>query len=121
MKKHGLLLLMLPLLLTACGGEGGSSSSEEDPNKRVEDTRQLDVFERTALSYTAKDALGREFPVADLHKEGKEVGIFYHIWHGYHNRGVFDVTKLLHDNPEALYNLSTQETASPLGEFHYWG
>ena len=117
MKKSRLLLILaLPLSLVSCGGGGGST--EEG---RVEDTRNLDPFENTALSYSATDALGRQFSVADLHKEGKKVGIFYHIWHGYHNNGIYDVTKLLHDNPEALYNLSASETASPLGEFHYWG
>ncbi|MCF0107756.1 MAG: hypothetical protein HUJ59_01935 [Bacilli bacterium] len=111
------ILSILALILCATG-------CKNESNKRIEDTRNLNPFEYTQLSYTAKDSLGREFSVSDLHKENKEVGIFYHVWHGYkhaENKGIFDVTKLLQDNPNALYNLSATEEDSPLGAFHYWG
>ena len=118
MTKHRLLLtLSIPLVISSC------LTGCEKKEKRIEDNRELTAFERTQLSDSAIDALGREIPVVDLCKDGNTVGIFYHVWHGYHNdnRGIYDVTKLLHDNPEALFNLDVNEPASPLGQYHYWG
>lgn len=62
------------------------------------------------------DVYGRVFqPVAGF-DETKEVGIFYFLWHGESGKSTFNVTELLKNDPETLYDLSKDTN-----EFHYWG
>ena len=62
------------------------------------------------------NATGQEIP-------NREVGIFYHLWHGYHTMGKadnFDMTKIREQyGDDALFN--RDETYSPENEFHWWG
>lgn len=97
-----------------------SSSSKGWDGIRVEDNRQLDSFAFTQNSITSVDALGRNLPAIDLADESKKVGMFYFLWHGAHETGIYDISKLLANDPDDLWSLEPN-TASPVGAFHYWG
>ena len=53
----------------------------------------------------------------------REVGMFYHVWHGAHTTGLsdnFDMTKIREQyGDDALFNRN--ETYSPENNFHWWG
>jgi hypothetical protein len=68
------------------------------------------------------DQFGRAFLPSMGQKEDKEVGIFYFLWLGMENtmRGIYDNTKLLAENPDALWDKAGSEI-SPTNQFHYWG
>ncbi len=54
----------------------------------------------------AIDHLGREvvnYEQAGPEKEGKVIGLFYYLWHGYHGtQGPYDISKILEQDPDAL-------------------
>ncbi|MDR0831867.1 MAG: hypothetical protein LBM99_03095 [Bacillales bacterium] len=128
MKKK--LFLLFPLLLVGCTPEIKTSSSFEsseesssaEPIIRVEDKRDIDEFEYSNNSLAITDELGRTIAPAGQRDPNLFVGIFYHIWHGYHNDTgkIYDNTKLLAEHPDDLYNISGT-SLSPLNSFHYWG
>lgn len=73
----------------------------------------------------ATDDYGRSFGFMDGYKTDKEryVGLFYFTWLGWHGtqmQGVYDITKLIDENPDALWDTEGNEE-SPLGQYHYWG
>lgn len=75
-------------------------------------------------SITASDSLNRWTLVPGTRKsEKKYVGMFYFTWLGQHPSGqigVFDITKLNKNSPQALFDKKgTPE--SPLGQYHFWG
>ena len=88
---------------------------------RVNDSRNLSPYEYTIANISTTDALGRTVRIGDIRNDNY-VGLFYHVWHGYHTKdeGIYDITKLLENNSEALYNIDGTED-SPLEKFHYWG
>lgn len=95
-------------------------SSTPKPITRVDDDRDLSIQDYTINNLTTVDELGRVLNPGDRRDREKQVGVFYHIWHGYHNNGIYNITELLEDDPDALYN--PEGTAnSPLNVFHYWG
>ena len=50
-------------------------------------------------------------------------GIFYFTWHGQHGgqqSGIYDITRLLNENPDALWS-TTRNAESPTGQYHFWG
>ena len=82
----------------------------------------VQAYEEPYLDYhtdtwVATDALGRVLPSYEEvgpRREGKLVGMFYYIWHGAHGNKIYDITKILKDNPE-------NPEWGPEGEFHFWG
>lgn len=94
MKKQLLILLLIYFSLHSIHGQNISSD-------------QL----------VAEDALARTLPTHDEvgnKRPNKFVGIFYYIWHGAHSREVFDISKILRENPE-------NPKYGPLKKFHFWG
>lgn len=70
-------------------------------------------------TWVATDALGRKVKAADdedisFPKEHRWVGVFYYIWQGYHGNTVYDISKLLKENP-------SNPAFGPQHSFHYWG
>lgn len=122
MKKYLFLSFIIPLLLTSCGGNEPTSSSTEEAPKftRIEDKRNLDIFDYTLNNLSATDDYGRLTPVTNIRKKDKKIGIFYHVWHGYHNTGIFNITELLANDPDSLWDPDGNEN-SPMKAFHYWG
>lgn len=78
--------------------------------------------EFTLLNTSAVDALGRVTSRSSGEKEDKTryVGMFYFNWLGAHHQGVYDVTKLLEENPDALWD-PNNTTESPINAYHVWG
>lgn len=73
----------------------------------------------------ATDDYDRSFGYMDGYKTDKEryVGLFYFTWLGWHGtqmQDVYDITKLIDENPDALWDTEGNEE-SPLGQYHYWG
>lgn len=51
---------------------------------------------------------------------GQECRDRFFLWHGESSQTTYDITKLLRDNPDALWNIEGDEE-SPVGAYHYWG
>lgn len=98
-------------LLTGCGKK----------DMRAEDARSMGDCQYTVVNLAATDKEGRTVRMADGEIGGRYVGLFYHIWHGYHTNGypeIYDVTKLLSEDGEAFRDLTNRRG---YGKFHYWG
>lgn len=93
------------------------STSSSSAITREADNRGLDKFTFTTNNIVGTDGLGRYSPSADK-TNGKTVGMFYFLWHGTHETGIYDVSKLLVDHPTEVLNPVTS-SVSPVGEFHY--
>ena len=96
---------------------------DPEPIVRVEDTRNLSVYDYTVTNISATDREGRTVRTGDSEDRSSYVGLFYFVWQGYHTKNyghINDITKLLAENPEALYDIEDNE-ASPLDEFYFWG
>jgi len=68
-------------------------------------------------TWVATDALDRPLPTHDTvgdPKPNRTVGIFYFLWLGQHDHTVFDISKILAENPDA-------PKWGPPGQFHFWG
>ena len=84
--------------------------------------------QQTINRLSATDDYGRSFGYMDGFKEGEEqryVGLFYFTWLGYHGSemsGIYDVSKLIDEDPDALWAIDSRDTTvSPLGKYHFWG
>lgn len=89
-------------------GISGSGFSQNSPG-----------FPLANSNWKATDALDRTLPQYEQTgpvKKDKWVGLFYYIWHGYHNPKdtIYDITKMLRQNPK-------DPAYGPKGNFHYWG
>ena len=76
----------------------------------------------TINSLVATDALGRHFDEANVTSSSRRVGIFYHVWHGYHTPyKTPTITELLSSNPELLFDKTADVYSdSPTDNMHYW-
>ncbi len=116
MKKH----IYFPIALVALCVVSSCTSNNEV--KRVEDTRDLTDFEFTTNNLTTTDDLGRTLSLGDTRRDDKLVGIFYHVWHGYHNslcddlESTYNISYLLENDPNTLWDPSIHQK-----DFHYWG
>lgn len=71
------------------------------------------------------DDYGRSVDYIDGYKTDKRryVGLFYFTWLGWHGSqmdGVYDVSKLIDEDPASLWS-TNDNSASPLGKYHFWG
>lgn len=103
-------LVLLGMSLTSCGPQ----------INRVVDDRNLTDQEYTINNIVALDNLERVVKTGAKRNKDKEFGLFYHIWHGYHTNGIYNITDLLENDPESLWDHRGTPN-SPYGEFHYWG
>lgn len=80
----------------------------------------------TINSLVATDALGRHFDETNVTASNRKVGIFYHVWHGYHTPyKTPNITELLSENPELLFDktadiYSDSPSESSSNPMHYW-
>lgn len=114
MKK---VLLMTSIFLASLAILGCQTTTTGIP--RIQDERELSLQEYTVANLAATDALGRDVRTGDQRND-KTVGLFYHVWHGYHVNGIYNITQLLEFDPDALWNIDGTPD-SPLNAFHYWG
>ena len=115
-----LVAFIIPMALSACNGKKPNTSSSEQPIIRVDDEREITSQEYTVNNIAGIDEYGRVTTIGDLRKQDKKVGVFYHVWHGTHNTGIFDITQLLENDPESLWDPEGNAN-SPLKAFHHWG
>ena len=121
---------LLAFTLTSCvnspvpSSSSSSSSSSDAPSSSEtplpEDTRDLSPIEYARVNLTGKDSLGRKIERYDSYKEKKSyVGLFYHVWHGAHETGIYDITKLESTEEGRIALSSRSDPASPEGAFHW--
>ena len=115
-----LIAFIIPMVLSACNSKKQNNSSSEQPIIRVDDERDITPQEYTVNNIAGIDEYGRVTTIGDLRKQDKKVGVFYHVWHGTHNTGIFDITQLLENDPESLWDPEGNAN-SPLKAFHHWG
>lgn len=74
---------------------------------------------RSVTYITGTDALGRKIkPVADF-REDRFVGIFYFAWHNSDQHKVFDVTKILRENPDDLWSMDPKNPIAPRATYYF--
>ena len=103
--KTAVLPVLLGLTLTMMG----SAAMAQNQTGQVRDTM--------SDTWVATDALARTLPDIEQCgpiREDKIVGIFYFVWLGAHSKHVYDITKILAQNPE-------EAPWGPPGAFHHWG
>ncbi len=126
-KRQTLFALSIPLLcLASCGGKDPvSSESGAGPDSssadfvRVEDDRALSDAEFTRANLVGYDEHGRFIQRGDS-STGKKLGLFYFLWHGSHETGIYDNTKIEAELPGATLDPDAG-AISPVDAFHYWG
>ena len=74
----------------------------------------------TVASLASVDAYGRTAYASYERQENRDVGLFYFLWLGAHGNKVYDISDLLENDPDALWDTEGNEE-SPLGQYHYWG
>ena len=123
MQKKKLLSIVssaLAVCLSGCMGMGDTESTGKQPNTDGYTSASKNLYEATINSLVATDALGRSMGETDAYASEKSVGMFYFVWHGEHNSGIYDVTKLSESDPESLWSTDIN-SVSPLNASHYWG
>ena len=98
------------LLFLATFGSALCSAAQES-------AKTIELQNYNTDNWVATDALGREvvtFETAGTLKKDKKVGVFYYIWHGYHSKKIYDITKIL-KSPKG------KRKWGPKGKFHFWG
>ena len=115
-----LVCLAFSLSAVSCA-KGGKTEEGEKPVEivRVDDERGLDPIAYTAANLSATDKTGRELQTGDKRIKDRYVGLFYHIWQGYHTKTykeVLDITEQLNGEPDVLWDMSVNAK-----RFHFWG
>lgn len=108
-----LFLVSVSALLTACSKEEATPQIE-----RSEDTRSLSDFEYTRANLVGYDEYGKFIERGDT-KNTNKVGAFYFLWHGSHETGIYDNTKIEKELEGATMDPNAG-SISPVGVFHYW-
>ena len=100
MKKTAAVAIALLMLFSLAGCKG---KTETKTTAKTYDKRVMDDFDYTAANLSAIDDLGRISAKGDV-RNGNQVGIFYHLWHGVHESAgeTLDLTKILKENPDYL-------------------
>lgn len=143
-----ILFLISSVFFVGCGGETEKEPTKDpEQGSQGESDMTIDKGDSENPTYTfvtdgelavstvsrqdtinklqATDDYGRSFGYMDGYKTDKDryVGLFYFTWLGWHGtqmQGVYDITKLIDENPDALWDTEGNEE-SPLGQYHYWG
>ena len=131
------LFLLSACFMSACGGNEGNGGTDmtidkgdkSNPTYTFVTDGELTVStvskQDTVNKLQATDSYGRSFGYMNGYKTDKKryVGLFYFTWLGQHGgemNGVYDITKLIDENPDALWDTDgTQD--SPVGKYHFWG
>ncbi|MHB1453240.1 MAG: hypothetical protein ACYCYM_04710 [Saccharofermentanales bacterium] len=98
-----------------------STTSSRNASSAIEDTF-TDLGYNT-YNMMATDVYGRMFPEITGYRKDRYVGLFYFMWLGQYGEqqyDIYDMTKLLANNPEALWDPSGP-AESPNMLYHFWG
>ena len=98
---------------------------KDEQIERVADNRTLTDNEYTVNNITATDALGRYFGPSSVENKEKYVGMFYFLWlgqdQGAGQNGIYNISELLENDPDSLWDISASNKVSPTGTYHHWG
>ncbi len=116
MKKYLSFTLCIILLVAvaACG-------KPENSVQRTADLRNLNAFEYTYSNIASIDKDGRTVRTGDSVTQNNFVGLFYHVWQGYHTKTYnqnYDLTLIMQENPAYL---TADYLSDNSNKFHYWG
>lgn len=99
------LLLAVLILMTAC--------AKKDSRERVDPYTDINGYNTNLIC--GIDMFGRTVePVTGLRTD-RDVGIFYFVWHGESGRNTYNITEMLKNDPETLW-----DTSVSYASFHYW-
>ena len=144
-----LAVVFVTIFAFGCGNTGGASVGGESESKREEESvnNSIDKGDKNNPSYgfdgdgelqasaagkqstvnklQTTDDYGRSVDYIDGYKTDKSryVGLFYFTWLGWHGNqmdGIYDVSKLIDEDPSSLWS-AENNSASPLGKYHFWG
>nr|WP_293844248.1 hypothetical protein [uncultured Arsenicibacter sp.] len=82
-----------------------------------QDSGNSPILPPLSSNWAATDGAGRKLPMSGevpRYKGGKYVGMFYFLWHGHDVTPVYDISKLIRQNP-------AKPAYGPAGAFHWWG
>lgn len=74
-------------------------------------------------TWLATDALGRTMPqvaVTGEPRADKIVALFYYLWNGSHTTGLYDISKIIAQDPAAIHEFDSP-LWGPEGAWHFWG
>ena len=90
---------------------------------RVQAQSDLSAVDYTLSHITATDALGRELPDVAGYRTDRYVGLFYFTWMGQQGEPqteVYDITKLLRTDRDALFSIAEDNAAAPVGYNYFF-
>ena len=123
-----LSLCLLSGAFSGCSVLGGGTDDPvgdtDTTIDRVADERDLADTEYTLLNLAGTDALDRTFTSADSEDKDLYVGMFYFLWLGQHaseQGGIYDVTEITDDGEDMDAFYTTNDSSSPVGQYHFWG
>lgn len=113
------LSLLMVFSTAACGKENKKPTVTPEEIVRVVDSRNLNAYENTIYNLSSTDREGRTVATVDGRTKKNYVGLFYHVWQGYHTNTygkVLDITKLRAADPGFM-----KDTETDAKLFHFWG
>ena len=90
------------------------------PSARLDAQATWDTF---ADTWAATDALGRTLPtpaVTGPPRADKKIAMFYYLWNGSHTTGLYDISKIISQDPDAIHEFDNP-LWGPRNSFHFWG
>ena len=120
-KRKHLVAFVMPFLLLSLNLTGGTIRGFKNDGNLEHNIDKQETINR--LSGT--DDFGRAFGYVNGMKENKYVGLFYFTWlgqHGTQQDGIFNITRLLKDDPDSLWNKDIDKLYpdSPKDKYHFW-
>jgi len=74
-------------------------------------------------TWVATDALGRTLPNAEVvgaPRSNRTVAMFYYLWNGSHSTGLYDISKIITQDPNAIHDFNNV-LWGPQNHWHHWG
>ncbi len=81
---------------------------------------QRDIF---ADTWAATDSLGRTLPapaVTGPPRSNKTIALFYYLWNGSHTTGLYDISQIIAQDPDAIHEYNNPLWGPPT-HWHFWG
>ena len=106
----------------ACAPKTVTPPDPETPSEpEILEIPEMSDYDFTLGGISAADSFGRTSYASFNKQEYKrDVGLFYFLWLGAHGNHVYDISKLLEEDPDSLWNAQGTEN-SPVGQYHFWG
>lgn len=76
-----------------------------------------------ADTWAATDSLGRTLPapaVTGPPRSNKTIALFYYLWNGSHTTGLYDISQIIAQDPNAIHEYGNPLWGPP-NSWHFWG